>query len=111
MEDWTNEELHQMLAKVTQRATIDCEFRALALKDGTAAISRMTSKPLPKNITYKFVDNAGPTKVIPLPDFVANRSDELSEDELEHVAGGDGPPISGGWSKIAPLQKLAKQSQ
>jgi hypothetical protein len=113
MKDWTNDELQQMLLKVTRRAAIDPEFRALALRDGAAAISKVTSKPLPKDITYQFVDNSGSIRIVPLPDPVLG-TDELSDSELEDVAGGDGPtspPISGGWSKIAPLQKITKKTK
>lgn len=111
MKGWTNEELQQMLLTITRRSAIDPEFRALALRDGSAAISKITSKPLPKNITYQFVDNSGSKRIVPLPDPVLD-TDELSDSELEDVAGGDGPtppPISGGWSKIAPLQKITNK--
>lgn len=113
MKGWTNDELQQMLLKITRRASIDAEFRALALRDGAAAISKITSKPLPKDITYQFVDNSGRVRVVPLPDLIVD-TDELSESELEGVAGGDGPttpPIAGGWSKIAPLQKITNRSK
>lgn len=113
MKSWTNDELQQMLLKIIRRTAIDPEFRALALRDGSAAISKVTSKPLPKDITYQFVDNSGHIRIVPLPDPVLD-ADELSECELEDVAGGDGPtppPISGGWSKIAPLQKITNKSK
>src|SRR5438270_12223581 len=113
MKGWTNDELQQMILKITRRAAIDPEFRALALRDGSAAISKVTSKPLPKGVTYQFVDNSGCVRVVPLPDPIVD-TDELSESELEDVAGGDGPtppPISGGWSQIAPLPKITKKSK
>jgi hypothetical protein len=115
MKDWTNDELQQMIAKIFQRAAVDPEFRALALRDSAAAISQVSSKSLPTNISYRFVDNSGPVKTVPLPD-PARDADELSDAELENVAGGDNtppppPPISGGWSKIAPLQRLGKKSR
>jgi hypothetical protein len=113
MKDWTNEELQQMLLKIAQRAAVDTAFRALALQDGAAAILQVSAKPLPNGITYRFVDNSGPVKTVPLPDPVLCVSDELSETELENVAGGSGtpsPPVSGGWSKIAALQRSAKRA-
>ena len=112
MKNWTNEELQQMLLKIAQRTAVDPEFRALALRDSAAAISRITSKPLPTGVTYQFVDNSGSIRIVPLPDPIVS-SDELSEAELEDVAGGDTPPpppISGGWSKIAALHKVTKKS-
>jgi hypothetical protein len=110
MKGWTNDELQHMLLKITRRAAIDPEFRALALRDGTAAIAKVTSKPLPEGITYQFVDNSGRVRIVPLPDPVLD-TDELSDSELEGVAGGEGPtppPLSGGWSKVAPLNKITK---
>jgi hypothetical protein len=107
MNNWTNEELQEALAAVARRTAIDPAFRALALQDGATAISRVTQKPLPNNITFRFVDNSGTLKTIPLPDPIPQPTDELEEDALEKVSGGtDGPPpappVSGGWSKIGP---------
>src|SRR5262249_92462 len=100
MKDWTNEELQATFAEVARRAAVDPEFRALALTDSVAAIARVTPRPLPDGVTFRFVDNSGPTKIIPLPDPVPGISEELSEVELENIAGGD-TSISGGWSKLS----------
>jgi hypothetical protein len=107
MKNWTNEELQEALAAVARRTAIDPAFRALALQDGATAISRVTQRPLPNNITFRFVDNSGTLKTIPLPDPIPQPTDELEEEALEKVSGGtDGPPpappVSGGWSKIGP---------
>ena len=109
MRDWTNEELQRILAEVTRRSALSSEFRALALKDAAAAIFTISPKPLPKEITIRFVDNSGATKTVPLPDLVQDSEDELSEEDLDDVAGGgDPPPLAGGWSKIASLGKRTK---
>lgn len=114
MRDWTNEELQHMLAEVARRAVVNPEFRELALRDAAAAISKISSKPLPEGITFKFVDNSGPVKTVPLPDPLVDE-EELCDEEFENVAGGGGnppppppPPLSGGWSKIAPLGRRSK---
>jgi hypothetical protein len=99
MEGWTNEELQRVFSEVARRAAIDHGFRVLALKNSTAAIAQVTSRPLPKGVTFRFVDNSGPHKTIPLPDPVPGISEELSDVELENVAGGD-VSVSGGWSKL-----------
>jgi len=102
MKYWKNEELQHVLAEVARRSATDPEFRALALRDATNAISRINPNALPKDVIFKFVDNSGSTKTIPLPDPVNDASDELSDDELEKVAGGGDstppppPPIVGG---------------
>ena len=101
MNDWTNEELQQTFAEVARRAAVNPEFRALALRDSAAAIARVSPRPLPKGMTVRFVDNSGPLKTIPLPDLVSGISEELSEVELENIAGGDSS-VSGGWSKLSP---------
>jgi hypothetical protein len=116
MKSWTNEEWQELVATITQRAAADPEFRTLALRDGAAAIAKVSSKPLPDGITCKFVDNSGNVKTIPLPDPLPNDSEELSESDLEDVAGGSNPPppnppVSGGWSKIAPLQRLVTETK
>lgn len=97
MQDWTNEELEQALLQVAQRATADPEFRALAIRDAGAAISRVSSKSLPKDKRYKFVNDSGHLKAIPDP--VASCDEELDASELEAVSGGTGnppPPVTGG---------------
>jgi hypothetical protein len=104
MNNWTNEELQRTLNEVARRSTIDPEFRALALENGAEAISKINPKPLTGEMKFHFVDNSGVIKTIPLPDPLLVGTEELSDCDLENVAGGgDPPPVSGGWSKIAPL--------
>ncbi|HEY2390030.1 MAG TPA: hypothetical protein VGK22_02555 [Candidatus Angelobacter sp.] len=95
MNNW-NEELQRVLAEVVQRSVIDPEFRTLALRNAFSAILVINPRALQKDINFKFVDHSGSIKAIPLD----CDSDELSEDELEKVAGGDTPPppppITGG---------------
>lgn len=88
MEQWTDLEWNELFAEVTRRATVDPDFRALALKDGIAALKAVSTRPLPKDVRVNFVDNAGPVKTIPLPAAVPEIQ-ELSEVDLELVSGGD----------------------
>jgi hypothetical protein len=100
MKTWSNEELQQTFSEIARRAAVDPGFRALALKNSVAAIAKINPKPLPEGMTFAFIDNSGPHKIIPLPDPVPGISEELSEVELENVAGGD-VSVSGGWSKLS----------
>jgi hypothetical protein len=84
----TDAEWNEIFAEVTRRATVDSDFRSLALKDANAALRSVTNKPIPPDVSIRFVDNSGATKTIPLPATIAE-IEELSELDLEHVAGGD----------------------
>jgi hypothetical protein len=88
MQEWTQEEADQTVEEVKKRSLTDPEFRALAVNDAKAAIAKVNPKPIPSSLTVRFVDNSGRSKTIVLPDPVA-RVEELSDAELEEVAGGD----------------------
>lgn len=87
MAKWTIDELEAVLAEVARRSSVDPDFRALALKDGASAIARVSGKAAPEGQKFRFVDNSGSEKVIPLPDPVPDL-EELSEAELAAIAGG-----------------------
>lgn len=92
MHDWTDAKLRELILEITRRATVDPEFRRLALTDSRAAIGVITTTPLPPAIEFRFVDNSGRLKTVPLPDPVFEVfTDELSEEELDRVAGGTPP--------------------
>lgn len=103
-QNWTAEEFQQALQEVGRRATIDSEFRALALKDAATAIARVAGKTIPGDLDFKFIDNSGPTKLVPLPDPIPGITyEEIGEEELDRVAGGISGPgtVAGtvGWSR------------
>ena len=85
--EWTDEEAKKVELAVKRQAMKDPEFRALALSNPNAAIAKINSTPLPTGFKVRFVDNAGANRTVVLPDPVA-RVDELSDAELEQVAGG-----------------------
>jgi aspartate carbamoyltransferase regulatory subunit len=85
---WTQQEADHTLEELKKRSMIDPEFRKLALSNPNAAINKVNSKPIPSGFTVKFVENIGNIKTIVLPDPVG-RVEELSDAELEEVAGGD----------------------
>jgi hypothetical protein len=92
----SNDLLFGIGSQVFQRASSDAEFRALALRDGTAAVEQVVGAPLPDGLKIRFVENDGAAITLGLPP--ARTTDELSDRELEAVAGGrnfTGPSVPG----------------
>ena len=87
MATWSEDEVERTLEEIRKRSITDPEFRELALSNSSAAVSKVNPKPLPEGYQVKFIDNSGPVKNFVLPDPV-NDVEELSDAELEAVAGG-----------------------
>ena len=66
MNTWTNPELQSVLEELLRRTAVDRDFRKLALSDSAAAFGKVVPKPLPGGMTFRFVDNEGPVKTIPI---------------------------------------------
>lgn len=94
MSKWKNQELEKALTEVFQRSTVDLEFRTLAIQDGAGAIAKINPALSLNPLVFRFVDNSGSTKTLPLPDLALDvDKHELSESDLECVTGGvDNPP-------------------
>jgi hypothetical protein len=88
MIEWNKEEVDKIEVDIKMRAMTDPEFRALALNDPPAAVTKVTSKPLPPGFRVRFVENDGANLTVVLPDPVS-ATHELADAELEQVAGGD----------------------
>ena len=97
MADWTDDELNQVVGEVLRRTSVDPEFRALALNDPAVAMGKVSPKPLPANLGLQFHDNSGGVKHVPLPDPIPG-IEELSEEELQAVAGGS-ISVTVSWSR------------
>jgi len=85
---WTQEQIDDTLRRIVERSMTDPEFRALAIRDGRAAIHTVSKARVPANFNVRFVDNSGADMTIVLPD--AGSSAEIQEQELAGVAGGAG---------------------
>src|SRR5690349_9009732 len=84
---WSQDKITQTLEAVTKRATTDEAFRKLALENPAEAV-KAVARALPDALPIlRFVDNAGADLTLVLPDFQA-ADGELSDDDLEKVAGG-----------------------
>jgi bacteriocin-like protein len=88
MSDWSEDDEAQIISEVCRRSTVDPDFRTLALTDPASAIAKVTTKIPPPSVKYQFADNTGPVKTIALPDPIPE-TEELSDKELEQIAGGD----------------------
>ena len=97
MHEWTEQAQQEAQEKIFRMAANDAEFRALALRDGRAAVEQATGRKLPEGFEIRFVDPAGAHLTAVLP-RAAYEEEELAEFELLAVAGGKGgsKPTSGG---------------
>lgn len=86
MHEWTQEQVNNAIAKVGTKAATDKAFRELVLHNPNEAIKKTVGMELPAGFTIKVIENApGIDQTYVLPDF---RGGELSEADLEKVAGG-----------------------
>lgn len=88
--DWTAEEIQDAMKKLVERGATDARFRTIALSDPNEAVRQVAGKAVPEGIKVRVVENAGAHYTIVLPDLRSSDVSELSDAELEHVAGGRG---------------------
>jgi hypothetical protein len=85
------EEIEQILQEMVRRAQSDREFRQLCLNDPNTAAKQINGKGLPEEFALRFVENRDADLTVVLPDSL-DASAELSEAELDRVAGGNLSP-------------------
>jgi hypothetical protein len=99
--------LEQAIQKAVRLSSLDPLFRALALSNPTAALAKVHLYPVPAGCPVLFVEEGAEvsevspeTRVVRLPRPDEGLGDELSDADLDQVAGGSdssGSGISGGW--------------
>lgn len=87
MSTLTQADANKAIQDVLKRAATDADFNSRALANPSAAVKEVTGKDLPTDFTLRFVANSGADLTIVLPDAVSS-TEELSDSELEQVAGG-----------------------
>lgn len=97
----TRSELEQ---KVVELAWKDAGFKAQLLSDPRAALEQGADLRIPDGVTVKVLEESADTIYVVIPQ---NPDAELSEEELEAVAGGvdEVLPIDGGGGEIKPTTR------
>jgi hypothetical protein len=75
----------ELNAKLASRAMQDETFRQKLLNDPRAAVEEVLGKKLPANMEVKTIEESPSTLTVIVP---AKPTDELSDNDLEKVAGG-----------------------
>jgi hypothetical protein len=87
---WTQEAIQDTIKKIIERGSTDPEFRRLALSHPNDAVEQVSGIPVPPGVKIRFVENEGAQYTVVLPDMKKADMSELSDAELEQVAGGRG---------------------
>lgn len=98
MTAWSRSEAARTIEEVKRRSRTDPEFRALAIADPISALTKVNPRPVPAG-SVRFVAAGDEAQEINNSDIIvailpepAAEGEELSEDELENVAGGGNTP-------------------
>ena len=87
MANWTQQELEELLAKMTKKAMTDAEFRKEVLADANKALEKLAGKPLPEGASIKCVErDPNYQTTLVLPDLIDE--EKLDDESLTSVAGG-----------------------
>ena len=87
MADWTQQELEELMAKMTKKAMTDAEFRKEVLADATAALEKLAGKPLPEGASLKCIErDPNYQTTLVLPDLIDE--EKIDDESLQKVAGG-----------------------
>jgi hypothetical protein len=79
----------EAIEQLLSRSATDGEFRQKLLTDPRAAVAEFSGREVPEGFNVRFIENTADATIV-LPDLV-DASAELSEADLEAVAGGLAP--------------------
>lgn len=83
---WTQQSFAAAIRQVVHKATSDTAFRAQVLADVHAAVKEVSGREVPEDFKINVVDGTGYQLTVVLP--ALHPSGELSDQELDDVAGG-----------------------
>lgn len=89
MADWTKEKQEKVIKAVWERSQTDAQFRKELVSHPHRAIQDATGEIIPDSVRLQFIDKNAAHLTLVLPPLKAGE-DELSEQQLESVAGGKG---------------------
>lgn len=84
----TSAEEQALFGPVLERAANDAEFRRRAAADARGAIKEATGHDIPGHVSVAFYDQSANTDLVAVLPPLVEEGAELSEQELETVAGG-----------------------
>lgn len=83
---WTQEQINTIYMEVQKKAVMDHAFRTELLENPKAAVAKVAGEELPDGFKIKVIENdPAYNATFVLPDLL---SDEISDEELDQVAGG-----------------------
>ncbi len=87
MAEWTQQEIEELMAKMTKKAMTDPEFRREVLADANAALEKLAGRALPNGVSLKCIEkDPNYQSTFVLPDLLDE--EKLDDESLADVAGG-----------------------
>jgi hypothetical protein len=86
--NWTKQEIDNTIDIIMKKSSIDKEFRKRVIEEPEKVIEEVSGKQVPSEFKIKVIENyTGYDQTFVLNDYM---SEELSDEELDNVAGGRG---------------------
>ena len=106
-----NQSSTEMQAQLIERATRDPEFRRELIEDPRAVIQREFGIDVPDRVDIRVVEESPTTSYLVLPSPAPEAGQELSDEELEAVAGGWASPNDDpGWRAVSEFGQCVQMA-